>query len=976
MRRTVILGLAAALALAAIPAGAQKKAIQREIAFAKGLASEFGFVGLGNQVLEDLLKRKDLDQEDIDRINLEKCDLLIQAARAMPKIEKKMSFYEQATTKIEEVLTRFKGRDITNQARMLYAKAALNYGQVIAALMEEEADPQKKEALRQKAEKIYRGAIKACNDAKSSLSSVQKTDPKARNNYLLAWMHLGELQKGWASIAKNETERKTRLEMAKDTLENFIYEVGDDTPAGAHCLILYAQCSEMEGNKEDALSDFAGTKDSVWDTLTSKENPPDPNVIPILVPVMEEAYYNQIRLLNKLGKTDEAIQAGDEMVARISQLKDIRPSKPYGLEARIEYAKALFASGEPAKIDKALKVAKEVADLAGTSYIRTEAQKLINRIIQSREAPTSKMDPDILYQAAEGSFRSGNPYQALANAKKILRALKTQDQKKNYGIKVYKLIGRILTSLGRYADASFAYGTSCELFGDLGTSVKYVSDVKGMAILCKNTAQVFRNRLPQESKGMVQSLLDYSNSIVMRYAPDQGDYINLSTAKDLLGKKRYDEALSKLDLIKQTSDYYEEAIVQKAKVYLEKKDYPRARKILKDYLEKYIPAHQNLQGKAEAIRANMEPLAWYTLGIMAYKEAMGDAPPPANKPDPSKWAEVLKIFQRMPQAYSYNQSFVENGWYYTGVALTAMGKLRQAMEAYKSLKAANPKSRLVPYLALDIFRAHLDRIRKLEKKNKVRKSELERAYREALAFADEYIRGNPLPQYAVLYESFNFALDLGEQEKALQLYGLIEKYYDKDPKYRGKIIRFVKPRVVEILQKRGDFNRAKPLVEELLGAYKKGRWPLPVLWLGVFEYGGWLEVDGPRVKEILGLNQPLKALEPPLELMPTLYKTVQAPESKFSLQWYAIVAEYTYLAYRAGQHNEKWAKEARTYLRVAESIDNFGGIKNAPYLLKGKEKEFFDRLAPALKKKRLQEYEKQRRDLMRIFQYLKSKLGG
>ncbi len=975
MKRTMILGLAGVLLLAGAPARTQKKAIAREIEFAKGLASEFGFVGLGNQVLEDLLKRKDLSPEDIDRINLEKCDLLIQAARAMPKVEKKIQYYEEATAKIEDVLSRFKGKDIANQARMLYAKAALNYGQVISALIEEATDPQKKEELRLKADKIYRGAIKACNDAKSALEEARRTDPQAKNSYYLAWMHLGELQKAWATVAQNETQRKTRLEMAKDTLENFIYEVGDDTPAGAHCLILYAQCSEMEGNVEDALSDFAGTKDSIWDTLTSKDNPPDPNIVPILVTVMEEAYYNQIRLLNKLQKTDEAIKAGEEMIARMSQLKDVKPSKPYGLLARLEYAKALVASGVPALLQKSLKVCKEVADLAGTSYIRTEAQKLINHILTIQQGQVA-LDPDLLYQAAEGSFRSGNPFKALANVKKTLRNLKTAEQKTKYGLKTYKLLGRILTDLGRLADASYAYGTGCELFGRLDSGANYQNLVKDVAVRCQQVASVFKARLPAASKSMAQPLMDYSARIIQIYFPGAGDYINLTAAKDLLSKKEYDRALAKLALIKQTSDYYEEALVTKAKVYMEKKDYATAKRILKDYLEKYIPAHQNLQGKAASIRTNMEPMAWYYLGLMAYKEAMGEAPPPANKPDPSKWKEVLRIFERMPKAYAYNSSFVELGWYYTGVAYTAMGRLKKAQEAYKNLKAAKKNSKLIPYLALDIFRAHLNRIRKYEKTRKLPKGTLENAYKEALAFADEYIKGNPLPQYAVLYESFNFALNLGDQEKALKLYDLLEKFYGKNPKYTRKILKFVKPRVAEILQKMGDFNRAKPIVEELLAAYKKGRWPLPVLWLGVFEYGGWLEVDGVRVKEILGLNQPLKALEPPLELMPTLYRTVQAPESKFSLQWYAIVAEYTYLAYRAGLKDSKWFNEARTYLKVAMSIDNFEGVKTAPYLLKGKEKAFFDRLSPEEKKKRVQEHEKQRQDLLRIFQYLKSKLMG
>ncbi len=980
MRRTAILGLAGICLLAVTSAPAQKKAISREIAFAKGLATEFGFVGLGNQVLEDLLKRKDLGQEEIDRINLEKCDLLLLASRATPDIQKKVVLYEEAIQKIQEVLDRFKGKDVAHEARLLMARAALAYGQVISALMEEETDPQKKDELRQKAEKMYKAAIRACNETLSDLKDVKDTDKDALLTYYRAWMNKGELEKNWATVAKTKTEKSVRLESAKSTLEDFIFEVGEDTPAGAHALILHAQCSEMEGKLADALDDFAGTKDTIWETFTRKDDNNNnssrvqpPRAIPVLVPVLEEAYYNQIRLLNKMGKTDEAVKAGEELLARFSQLKDVQPSKPYGLLARLEFAKALQASGEPVKIKKAVKLANEVSDKAGTSYIRTEAQRLINDILQTY--PDLVASPKSRFQAAEGRYRAGNALGALKAAKDLLRVLVDDELKKEFGLKVCKLMGRALTDLSRYAEACYAYGMGCELFGSLGKGdPKYKRDVKELALRCSDLARKFQRYLP--NRDMAMPLKDYADNIVTLYAPNAADFINLNSAKELIVKKSYDQALAKLKLIPPTSQYYEEALVTKAEVYMKKGDFSTARRFLRDYMEKYIPAHSLVEGSdAMATRLQLQAKSLYDLGYMAFKEAEGDKSL-GLEPDPAKWKDVLSIFARIPREFPGQKNFVEFAWYYIGRAYTALGDLKKAQEAYKNLKAAKKNSRLIPNLALFIFTAHQSRIRKLKKQNPLPKKALVQACKEAISFADEYIRGNPLPQYAVLYETFNYSLIVGDQEKALEIFHLLQKFYGKNPKFNRRILIFVKPKVAEILQKNGDFNRAKPLVEELLAAYKKGRWPLPVLWLGVFEYGGWLEVDGVQVKEILGLNQPKKALEPPLELMPTLYKTVQAPESKFSLQWYAIVAQYTYLAYRAGLKDPRWTEEARRYLRVAESIDNFAGVKHAPYLLKGREKALFDKMSPAEKKRRLQEQEKQRQDLYRIFQYLKSRLAG
>jgi len=249
-----------------------------------------------------------------------------------------------------------------------------------------------------------------------------------------------------------------------------------------------------------------------------------------------------------------------------------------------------------------------------------------------------------------------------------------------------------------------------------------------------------------------------------------------------------------------------------------------------------------------------------------------------------------------------------------------------------------------------------------------------KAMREALHFVDEYLDGNPTPQYAAMFSAFTFALELKEEQRVLGIADAIKRIHGKER--RDEIVRFVLPKVVEILQGMGEFNRAEPLVEEILNAYQKGRWPKSVLWIAVRTYAGWLELKDGQVFEVLGLNQPAKVLNEPYDLMSTLYKGVQSPISQFTLDYYRIVCQYTYVAYRAGITDSKYFDDARRYRSIAASINNFAGIKNALPILTDAERQEIEKLTPAQQQAREKELDREREELYQFFLYLSRKLGS
>ncbi len=944
-------------------ANGQNDVINREIKFAKGLAIDFGFVGLADQVLNDLLSRKDLDEKALYRIRLVKCNIRILAAKATPKVEKKLQLFKEAMQKIEELLNRFSGKDIANEARILYSQGALSYGTVLQGLIEKEVDPEKKEQLRQEADSLYEKAIKACNKVKNDLEEKKDADSEARAN-----LYLCELLKDWAKIAANSEQRAVRLKSAKENLSDFIFDLGDESPAGARGYILLGQCYEMENNKDEALSNYQDIKETIWETITNKDNPQPPQILSLLAEIMEEAYYNLIRINNELGNAEEGIKAGEEMITRMNELKNVKRSFPYGYKALLEYAKALDDAGN---IKKALEIAKEVERKTATTYVGLEAKALIKHLI-STKSPTlaGEIDPGTLFSAAEASYREQNFMGCIKEVKRVILSLKTEEDKRKYGLKCFDLMARCFFELNRLMEATYAWGKGCELFGKLpGVDKKYKDRVSTIALRCQDAAR----RLWRKTKDPnLTQLKEYAKGIITRYAAGEADAIFFKEAQSLVENAKFDEALQRLARIPSRSDWYERALVLKGKIEMLKGDFGKARGILNDYLGNYIKKHPSVpQGKASENRATAIAEANFFLGQMAYSEAMGEKGKPKK---PEMWDEVISIFTPVKDKFADQPELGLYSYYYLGKAWAEKGDLKKAQEYYKEIKRTKKRSKLIPALALTIFNAHRHRIRAIKADKKSSRKELEKALKEALEFADEYMKGNPAPQYAVMYDAFKAAVELKDTKKALDLFDKIMKVHGKNPKYATKILKYVKPEVARILQEQGEFNKAQPIIEELLNAYPKGKWPRNILWLAVKNYGGWLEYKNGKVVEVIGVNQPLEALKRPRELMATIYRGVQNPISKYTLPWYRIVLEYTYLAYRAGLKESKWWDEAKTYLRVARGIDNFEGVKRASFFRSPEEAKAFDKLPDPEKEKLRKKYEKEREALYNEFLYLKEKM--
>ena len=284
---------------------------------------------------------------------------------------------------------------------------------------------------------------------------------------------------------------------------------------------------------------------------------------------------------------------------------------------------------------------------------------------------------------------------------------------------------------------------------------------------------------------------------------------------------------------------------------------------------------------------------------------------------------------------------------------------------------------MVTVLAMQIFLGHKERIDALEatpRETEESRAELAGALRKALNFGQLYLKSNPNPDWAILRPMLDYRMELEDVDGTLRLLSTMEGLFGQKPSGREKLIKWVIPEVVDFLLKRKEFNRAAPLVEKML---QRKSYPQEVRWNAIKFYAGWLVVENGQVKEVNGhgpIEKAYQALEGGESLIELLYKPYQSADSQFTQGWYRVVAQYSYVYLQAGAEDTALFEKAKKFVSKVKGIDNFKKIIEHPRLSELEQKKL-DELGPEEKKKKLAEYEAEREELYKIFQYLARKLG-
>jgi hypothetical protein len=637
--------LAATLALA-LPSQAQKSDIEAkaEIAFARGLASQFTFVNLAEEVIADL-EKAGVSAEMKGAMGLVKCEVYSIGARGERDTAKKHELYEEALRLYDDFIKANGLADERATAEAAFVNTSATYAAALDLALEE-AVGERVEQIKTRQAEILTEAIKRTQDlieGLESLGSKERSQAQARELYTLM-LNRGNML---AEVGKTQTDGTYYFEQGVQTLEALVFIAGEGTPPALRSFNAIGVIYAHQNMWEDAAAYFEAvieqtlpTDPEVW-AKNSKDLTDGQKAVRFLFVELAtagavEAFANSgdmelactyaLHLYNQQRKEGFSFSGAGylSLLASARVLLDsggwVGGNLTTG-EAKWYATEEEIPSSVPRRhrqncVDFALRIAQTVNDDNKGNVLQIRGQKLISEII---ERPSVEVSPDLLFQAAQGEYRDGQYEKAVDGFHRVMRAIESQDDatKQLYGAKVMNHLGRSYRKLGRPLEAAMAFQEGC---------TTWVGDSEYDSL----NAQSFYTIVGTYNKGAISDrepltkLHKTAEKLVTAIGGRDEDKIQWSNGEKARNAKDYATAITKYKQITTESSYYEKAVVAIGRCKHRQGKVDEAFTIFDDYLTQWVtdPANDSESPARLAKRKESMALAEFFRGLIAYTRAV------------------------------------------------------------------------------------------------------------------------------------------------------------------------------------------------------------------------------------------------------------------------------------------------------------------------------------------------------------------
>ncbi|HHI79316.1 MAG TPA: hypothetical protein ENK02_05010 [Planctomycetes bacterium] len=912
-----------------------KEAIQQEVRFIRKLAKDWGFVDLAKDALNQLRKEASESLDDQLLAQLE-AEILYLGAKRIPDLDRRRQVLQKALQKFEDYLAQY-GRE-EGALDVLYnlGEACEFFGEYLRQAQEAEKDPDKRKTLQEELVQVYTKGIQACNDLMDRTEEKREESPKDRLYYYRSWLRKGVLQREWGRVVPQD--RTIKVKEAITTLEDMVLEIGEETPLGMIGLLEIAQCQDVLGDTEMAISQFSDTVEIVSERLRDQDNPVTPAQGMLLFNILERAYVKTTEVLLREGKTKDVLKHLDNF-KKISKEFERDPSYSLGDQILLNGAQALMDTGSQQNISQALETARNVARRHPTDFIGLKAKELIKQILS---VASGNISAEALYQAASGDFQSEKFRQAIKGFKKVLVSLKTQDEKNKFGLRSWGKMGDAFRRQGRLLEAFYAFREGLKQFGS--TDPDFASTLVDRLVGVVRLKKKLTNKDP-----FFKTLEEEANRIAVRTGGRSRNRILWNKVQTALDSKDPKQALIPLNQISKDFLRYELVPVYKAIVHYKLKDFATARKELKSFL-KYVKDPYNKLPPSEGQRISVREIAVgqarFYLGLMDAEEALGMGKMRGKKPDPTKLKNIVEAFRGFREKYKGNPSlasFAQLASYYLIRGYIGLEQIETAELEYQRFSKDFPKSPQLSQAALVLFTARDGRVsavrkemeaiqKKAAKDASAEKDLLEIKNRfkldvlKTLSFARIYIQNEKNPDYAVLRKAAKLASEIKDWDQAELFLQKIIQVFGNSPKEKDKIDKFIKPELAEIYLRKMEFRKALKLLDDALKLRPKS---YKLKLLKARALGGWIDMDQEgRIINPGGLER----FEEAYQLLwgeKGYRRFIQSKKvKKYSLQWYRFYLDCLDMALKASRKgNSDYLTYAKSLFNIANSTDDFETLR-------------------------------------------------
>jgi hypothetical protein len=915
-------------------------AIERELEFVRKLASDLGFISLAKDQVEALQKEyRDTDAaKSVRQLGI---DVSLLGARVDSRPEERRRLFREAVEASKEFITAYGNEPVGDQARRTLLEASFDYGQFLIEELEIAAQeaPDKLPELRENAGSVFRDGIDAAKQVRDKLRSKRNEDGSpAQRDFYVAWLYQAMLQREAARVA-DAADRKTLVDVARETFEELILDVGEETLLGQRAWFEMAKSNEVLGDMESAVSDYKDTLATIHNALDSEEIELPAEIRESMFNLAQECYDRSAETLFNLGRIDEALAICQQFRTDLEKYGE-QGADPFdvahprfGHPVFLTEARAMAESGKPELVAKALEQVALVNSKHPSDIIGVRAKNALRDILEGGSA----VNGSLLFEVAKGAYQE-REYERAARGLKRAYAAMDDAEKRTLGLESWQLMSRAYALQKRYLESVRAAMRGLELHGK--------DDKERAADVCDDLERAW-NLFTRDAKEMTPALTEVGGQILDRYVPEfggpGGEAKGLyKEANRLITEAKFPEAAAALARIPVGTPFYEPAQSLLPQIWQRAGEIAKARAAIKDYLAWIeTPAAKLDSRELQTTRESAVAKVVFWSSYIDYLEATGSTGKPA---DPTRFDAIIADLNRFIEERGKREEELAASGYDMMARMQAQtGRISKAEENYRTLRTLNPKSSLLPGLSTAIFKAHWDNVKAIEEEEKALVAKgadpkafepiaqrLQTARRAALAMVLDYNETATSPAFDVLYSGIVLAKSLSDWKSLEKLGRRGIEVFGEDPKEKSNVENWVLPAVGEALMRQGD--KFEDAVRFLTAAdeARKDRPNYPVKRLLSLAQGGWFQFDARgNTQEVLGMDDPIPAYERYWVEYRRYALNPNRGVEDYSLEWYEFHLEAFMLAKRASRKDSKFVAYANTIYNTAKTIlDDFARLKS------------------------------------------------
>jgi tetratricopeptide (TPR) repeat protein len=671
---------ALAAAVAAEEGGA---AIDEELAYARGLASEWQFIDLAEAVLARVGSRE-LAGEDREQLEFTRCQVYGDGARFAADPRRREELFLQALDAYRSFVDAFPRSTWLEAAKRAYVDVGAAYINSMELSLESAAGAEAeriREALRGRLEEL----ILYSGEQISSLRAVVDLPPAEKQELAKLLLYRAQMSLSFGRISEDPGYW---YQLAEQAVEELTSEFGDTSGWGLSGYLVLGEVYLEQELGDDAASFFEFVIDSTIPTDLAAWN----EWVQATQPTRERLdglwYFVELATPRWI---EAAEQAGDQQTAIAAALhfhntwrREGLTLSPRGHLALMATARALLdssgflggeqdalawfetyeAAREAGFVDRRIRSAAELALELGSysneqnkgNTLQIRAQQLIADAI---DRPGVEVSVDTRFEAAKGYYNARNYPVALREFRALFAELGDDTSRKLHSPRLLYHIGRSFQLQERHLEAALAYREGV---------IRWAGDAEYDELNANGFYNAMR-RLRRDLKDdpSIVTLADESEQVMRGLGADPGTIAYRQATRDFDGGE-YEAARASFLAVERAAPVYEKAVVKAARSLYHLGQLDEALREFDAYLGDYLNDPKNrLSSTDQAGRQARDEAtaeATYYKGQVAW--------------DQGRFAEVIELYRDFPGRFGNQPDLVAAALYFCVRAALEIGDLEQA----------------------------------------------------------------------------------------------------------------------------------------------------------------------------------------------------------------------------------------------------------------------------------------------------------